>query len=667
VPVKAGDDNQQLRGLVMKIPGCRLGAAACGADRVWEEDRRLPVKAAARQPRIRTAAGIGAMGLVALALAACGGGGGGGTPSSGGGGGSPPPPPSQYTIGGAVTGLSGTGLVLQDNGGDNLSVSQSGNFTFATKVNSGGAYAVTVMTQPTGQTCTVANGSGTATANVTNVAVSCAATAANVTIGGTVSGMAGTGLTLQDNGGDDLKITQNGAFTFQTALASGTAYTVTVSAQPSAPSQTCTLTNATGTTASANITNVTVACVTSAGKFAYVANNGDGTISGYTIDPTSGQLTSTGSPVSDGTAPAAVSLAPNGNFAFSANTNGTQINAYSIDPTSGALKPVGTYPTGFATGSAYPDIAVSPNSKFLYLASAGDNQVAGFAIAADGSLTPVPNSPIAAGSGAGAIPAFSPNGNFLYVMDQNPTSGPTVGNAVSAYSIDPTSGQLTPVPGSPFAAGTTPTWIAFTPNGNFAYVSNSGEDTISAYSVDSTGALHPLPTATYPTNAHPADLTIDTSGTHLYAPVSVGTSAGAIDVYSIGSDGSLTQVQYGSTAPVTGVGPVFLDIDPAYPFAYIADRAGAEVYGYSIDPNTGALTPVAGSPFGTGAGSEPQFITIDPSGKFGYTANEGTANLSQFAIDPTTGKLNPIGTGVVSAGLKPIFVSISPEAMGIRD
>ena len=78
-----------------------------------------------------------------------------------------------YTVGGTVSGLSGT-VVLQDNGGDNLSVSANGPFTFATALAAGAAYNVTVKTNPSGQTCTVSSGSGTiASANITNVAVSC--------------------------------------------------------------------------------------------------------------------------------------------------------------------------------------------------------------------------------------------------------------------------------------------------------------------------------------------------------------------------------------------------------------------------------------------------------------------------------------------------------------
>ena len=95
--------------------------------------------------------------------------------------GSPPPPPSTYSVGGTVSGLSGT-VVLQDNGGDDLSVSSNGAFAFATRLASGAAYNVTVKTNPSGQTCQVSGGTGTvASANVTNVAATCTATSAGLT------------------------------------------------------------------------------------------------------------------------------------------------------------------------------------------------------------------------------------------------------------------------------------------------------------------------------------------------------------------------------------------------------------------------------------------------------------------------------------------------------
>lgn len=86
------------------------------------------------------------------------------------------PPPPTYTIGGTVSGLAGSGLVLQQDGGDNLAISANGNFTFATPLFDGRPYAVTVFAQPANpaQTCAVANAAGTVDgANVNDVAVTC--------------------------------------------------------------------------------------------------------------------------------------------------------------------------------------------------------------------------------------------------------------------------------------------------------------------------------------------------------------------------------------------------------------------------------------------------------------------------------------------------------------
>ena len=97
--------------------------------------------------------------------------------SSCGGGSSRPPQPTNYSIGGTVSKLAGSGggLQLQNNGGDTLSVNANGTFTFTTKVASGSRYNVTVSAQPStpAQTCGVTGGSGTATANVTNITVDC--------------------------------------------------------------------------------------------------------------------------------------------------------------------------------------------------------------------------------------------------------------------------------------------------------------------------------------------------------------------------------------------------------------------------------------------------------------------------------------------------------------
>jgi len=84
------------------------------------------------------------------------------------------------------------------------------------------------------------------------------------TVGGTVTGLSGSDLVLEDNGSDDLAVSSDGAFTFATALMTGQSYTVTVKTQPSNPAQTCTVSNASGAVASENISNVAVSCTNNA-------------------------------------------------------------------------------------------------------------------------------------------------------------------------------------------------------------------------------------------------------------------------------------------------------------------------------------------------------------------------------------------------------------------
>ena len=268
------------------------------------------------------------LGCVALLMAACSGvkgttsGGGGG-----GGGGS-----TTYTIGGSVTGLVGTGLVLADNTTDTLTITPGTNgaavpFTFTTAVS--GTYAVTVKTQPSNpaQTCTVTAGSGTASANVTNVAVACATNPVTATIGGTLSGLAnGASVILQNNGGDALTLTANGPFTFKTAVTGPTdAYAVTVNTQPATPNQICTVANGSGT-ATANVTNVAVTCVLS-----------------YTIGGTITGLVGSGMVLQDSATLEQMKISPtNGNQAFTFTQLVPTGTAYTVSVQTEPSNPVQT-------------------------------------------------------------------------------------------------------------------------------------------------------------------------------------------------------------------------------------------------------------------------------------------------------------------------------------
>lgn len=173
-----------------------------------------------------------------------------------------------FTIGGKISGLDGT-VVLQNNLGDDLEISKNGNFEFATAVVTHGSYKVTVKTQPTGQTCTVSKGAGTAINDVTNVKVVCSDDSMTHTIGGTVTGLTGT-VTLQNNAGDDLDVSANGDFTFDTEVADGADYEVTVLSHPA--TKYCSVVNGTGT-ATADVTDVEITCVTKKNTFVTAAGN----------------------------------------------------------------------------------------------------------------------------------------------------------------------------------------------------------------------------------------------------------------------------------------------------------------------------------------------------------------------------------------------------------
>jgi len=173
-----------------------------------------------------------------------------------------PSPDPTYSVGGTVSGLTGS-VTLQNNGGDDIIKTTNDGFAFPAQAE-GTDYAVTVSSQPTGQTCTVTgggnnDGSGTnITANVTNVAVTCVTDVTpTYSVGGNVSGLTGS-VTLQNNGGDDIIKTTNDGFAFPTELLDLATYAVTVSSQPTG--QTCEVTNDIGAIAAADVTNVAVTC-----------------------------------------------------------------------------------------------------------------------------------------------------------------------------------------------------------------------------------------------------------------------------------------------------------------------------------------------------------------------------------------------------------------------
>ncbi|RFO95078.1 hypothetical protein DIC66_20185 [Rhodoferax lacus] len=174
-----------------------------------------------------------------------------------------------FNVGGSIAGLSGGTLTLINNGNSAsaLAVTSNGGFTLGVPVALGGSYNVSVAAQPTGQTCTVSNGTlAYMAANVTNVSVVCATTASgSFSIGGTVTGLlSGKSLTVVNNGdtANPITLSANGSFTMPVPVAAGSGYNITVAAQPAA--QVCGV-KGTGSNVTANITSVAITCLGAGG------------------------------------------------------------------------------------------------------------------------------------------------------------------------------------------------------------------------------------------------------------------------------------------------------------------------------------------------------------------------------------------------------------------
>jgi hypothetical protein len=215
-----------------------------------------------------------------------------------------------------VSGLSNgsTSLVLQNNGGNNLSTSKNGSFTFATPLFSGNSYNVTVFSQPDSpaQTCTVGSGSGTIMQSNVSATVTCSIKQNTQmdSIGGTVSGLQGTGLMLQLNGVNangpftfSQQVAQNGTFVFTQQVVAGSNYVVTVAAYPTG--ETCGVTNAAGTAGNTDITNLLVACTvpsgtvyTVGGKLTWTPGSGVLSVNDNSVGCSPAQITSSGQAVS---------------------------------------------------------------------------------------------------------------------------------------------------------------------------------------------------------------------------------------------------------------------------------------------------------------------------------------------------------------------------------
>jgi 6-phosphogluconolactonase (cycloisomerase 2 family) len=304
----------------------------------------------------------------------------------------------------------------------------------------------------------------------------------------------------------------------------------------------------------------------------YVSDFLNDAVEGFLVNSSTGGLTAiAGSPFSlGGTPPGAGGLSSfvsAGSYLYATDLNAGTVVGFTYNSSGGTLTsvPGSPFPAGSTPVQA---VQAGSQSKFLYVSNNTDSAGGISAYAIDlntGALTPIAGSPFPTGA-PGSFPGPSvmvANTNFLYVAlagSANPN------NKVVGFAIDPTTGVLTALPGSPYVTGSDPLYVAVAPvtlgSQAFLYTANVQDGTISAFTADdNSGVLTPVTGSPYVS----------------------GTSIGGITV-----------------APyTTGNGTLFL---------YAADPQAKAVRAYTIDGATGALSPIAGSPFQ--AGTAPALLTV---------------------------------------------------------
>jgi 6-phosphogluconolactonase (cycloisomerase 2 family) len=139
-------------------------------------------------------------------------------------------------------------------------------------------------------------------------------------------------------------------------------------------------------------------------------------------------------------------------IAFVANQSSDNLSTYKIKSNGGLLGVAGS---PFDAGGAPNSVSVVPSGRFAYVANVIPGSVTGFSVAQNGVVTPIPGSPFVAPTGTVFV-TTDPSGRFLYALNCGADcSGSGAGN-IAAYTIHQQTGILTPIPGSPFAAGEFP-------------------------------------------------------------------------------------------------------------------------------------------------------------------------------------------------------------------
>jgi 6-phosphogluconolactonase len=297
--------------------------------------------------------------------------------------------------------------------------------------------------------------------------------------------------------------------------------------------------------------------------------------------------------------------------------------------------------------------ALSPAAAadlLVYFGTHSSGPGLGFSIAhfdtATGALSP-PRFDVEA-----AAPAFfviHPNGRHLYTCNSIDMFQGRPGGAVSAYAIDPTTGNLTLLNQQP-AGGSDPSYICLDHTGSFVLVANYQSGNIAIFALKSDGSLgkrtafvQHIGRSVDPrrqTQAHAHSIIVDP--TNRFALVA-DLGLDRLFVYRFDEKNGSLRPNDPPFAPVTpGSGPRHVKFHPNGRWAYLISEMGSTVTAFDWDPANGALREfqtVSTLPADFKGASACAEIEVHPSGRFLYASNRGHDSLAVFTIDPDTGRL----------------------------
>ena len=197
------------------------------------------------------------------------------------------------------------------------------------------------------------------------------------------------------------------------------------------------------------------------------------------------------------------------------------------------------------------------------------------------------------------------------------------------------------------------------------YVANYGDNNISQYTIDaSTGALTPKVPATVAAGAGPQSVTVDRGGKYAYV---ANSGDNTVSQFTIGAGGGLVPMNPATVlSGAPGSAPISIAVDPAGKYVYVANSGDNTVSQYTISAG-GGLVPMNPATVTSGAGAfpGPVSIVVDANSQNVYVANETNNTISQFTIKPG-GALQAMGAATIAAGINPVSIAVAGDGTGSK-